>query len=71
MAALVLIGVAGWLAHMGPAFYLILALAGAQLAWQVHTLDLDDPGSCLVRFRSNREFGWLVFLALLAGKVGP
>jgi 4-hydroxybenzoate polyprenyltransferase len=70
-AALALIGVAGWLAEMGPGFYLILALAGAHLVWQVRTLDLDDPGSCLVRFRSNREFGWLVFLALLAGKVGP
>ena len=46
-------------------------LAGVQLAWQVRTLDLDDPVSCLVRFRSNREFGLLVFLALLAGKVGP
>jgi 4-hydroxybenzoate polyprenyltransferase len=70
-AALVLIAVAGSLADMGPAFYLMLALAGAHLAWQVHTLELDDPRSCLVRFRSNREFGWLVFLALLAGKAGP
>jgi 4-hydroxybenzoate polyprenyltransferase len=70
-AALALIGVAGWLAKMGPGFYPILALAGVHLAWQVHTLDLDDARSCLVRFRSNREFGWLVFLALLAGKVGP
>jgi 4-hydroxybenzoate polyprenyltransferase len=69
--ALVLIGAAGWLAQMGPGFYLVLALAGAQLAWQVRTLDLDAPTSCLVRFRSNREFGLLVFLALLAGKVGP
>src|SRR5918994_4127209 len=70
-AALALIGMAGWLAQMGPRLYLVLALAGAHLAWQVHTLDLDDPRSCLLRFRSNREFGALVFLALLAGKVGP
>ena len=69
-AALALIGVAGWLAQMGPGFYPILALAGVHLAWQVHTLELDDPGSCLARFRSNREFGGLVFLALLAGKIG-
>jgi 4-hydroxybenzoate polyprenyltransferase len=68
--ALVLIGVAGGLVDMGPGFYLLLIGAGAHLAWQVRTLDLDDPRSCLVRFRSNREFGWLVFLALLAGKVG-
>jgi 4-hydroxybenzoate polyprenyltransferase len=70
-AALALIGVAGWLAATGPGFYLVLALAGTHLAWQVHTLDLDDPRSCLLRFRSNREFGALVFLALLAGKVAP
>jgi 4-hydroxybenzoate polyprenyltransferase len=70
-AALALIGVTGWLAATGPGFYLVLALAGAHLAWQVHTLDLDDPRSCLLRFRSNREFGALVFLALLAGKVAP
>jgi 4-hydroxybenzoate polyprenyltransferase len=70
-AALALIGVAGWLAATGPGFYLVLALAGAHLAWQVHTLDLDDHRSCLLRFRSNREFGALVFLALLAGKVAP
>ena len=68
--ALTLIGVAGHLVDLGPGFYLLLPLAGAHLAWQVRTLDLDVPRSCLVRFRSNREFGWLVFLALLAGKVG-
>jgi 4-hydroxybenzoate polyprenyltransferase len=68
--ALVLIGVAGRLVDLGPGFYLMLIGAGAHFAWQVRTLDLDDPRSCLVRFRSNREFGWLVFLALLAGKVG-
>jgi 4-hydroxybenzoate polyprenyltransferase len=68
--ALVLIGVAGRLVGMGPGFYLLLIVAGAHLAWQVRTLDLDDPRSCLSRFRSNRQFGWLVFLALLAGKVG-
>jgi 4-hydroxybenzoate polyprenyltransferase len=46
-----------------------MVLAGVHLAWQVRTLDLDDPTSCLARFRSNRELGLLVCLALLAGKV--
>ncbi|HLT02057.1 MAG TPA: 4-hydroxybenzoate octaprenyltransferase [Geminicoccaceae bacterium] len=69
--ALGLIGVAGGLAGMRWGFFLVLVAAGAHLAWQVRTLELDDVRSCLVRFRSNREFGWLVFLALLAGKVGP
>ena len=70
-AALLLIGLAGWLVAMGPGFYLMLLLAGGHLVWQVRTLDLDDPMSCLARFRSNRAFGLLVFLALLAGKGLP
>jgi 4-hydroxybenzoate polyprenyltransferase len=69
--ALALIGAAGWLVAMGPGFYLMLVLAGGHLAWQVRTIDLDDPMSCLRRFRSNRELGLLVFAALLAGKVWP
>ncbi len=52
---------AGWL------FYPVLALAALHFAWQVRTLDIDDPASCLRRFRSNRELGVLVFAALLAG----
>jgi 4-hydroxybenzoate polyprenyltransferase len=70
VGALALIGLAGWLAAIGPGFYPMLGVAGCHLAWQIHTLDPDDPASCLARFRSNREFGLLVFLALLAGKVG-
>lgn len=70
-AALALLGVAGWLAGMAMSFYMVLSLAGAHLAWQVRTLDPDAPESCLARFRSNREFGLLVFVALLAGKGWP
>jgi len=46
-------------------FFLFLALAGAHLGWQVATLDINDPANCLKRFRSNRDFGALVLLALL------
>jgi 4-hydroxybenzoate polyprenyltransferase len=45
------------------AFFLALALASIQLAWQVATLDVADPVNCLARFKSNRLVGW----ALLAG----
>jgi 4-hydroxybenzoate polyprenyltransferase len=33
------------------------------------TLDVDDPVNCLARFRSNRDFGALVFAAILADMV--
>jgi 4-hydroxybenzoate polyprenyltransferase len=47
-------------------FFVGLALASVHLAWQIVTLNVDDPANCLQRFRSNRDFGALVFLALLA-----
>ena len=43
-----------------------LALAAAQLAWQVATLDTSDAANCLARFKSNRLVGWLLFGGLAA-----
>jgi 4-hydroxybenzoate polyprenyltransferase len=56
---------AGIMAGAGTAFLLGMIVAGAQLAWQVVTLDIDDAENCLARFRSNRDFGALVFAAIL------
>ena len=53
------------MAHAGTAFLLGMMAAAAQLAWQVATLDIDDPENCLKRFRSNRDFGALVLAAIL------
>ncbi|MFZ1105848.1 MAG: 4-hydroxybenzoate octaprenyltransferase [Hyphomicrobiaceae bacterium] len=64
--AVALWGVAGALAGAGPLFLLALALAAVQLAWQVRSLDIDDPGNCLVRFKSNRIVGWLLLGGLAA-----
>jgi 4-hydroxybenzoate polyprenyltransferase len=63
---ILLLGLAGAGAGAGWPYFIGLALGSAQLAWQIATLDIDDPANCLVRFRSNRDFGALVFLALLA-----
>jgi 4-hydroxybenzoate polyprenyltransferase len=68
--SLALLALSGALACTGPWFYPVLLLVGAHFAWQIRTLDLDDPPSGLARFRSNRELGLLVLLAILAGKVG-
>jgi 4-hydroxybenzoate polyprenyltransferase len=56
---------AGIMAHAGTAFMLLMLAAAGQLAWQVSTLDIDDPENCLERFRSNRDFGALVLGAIL------
>jgi 4-hydroxybenzoate polyprenyltransferase len=63
--AFLAITAAGIMAHAGMAFLLGMAAAAAQLVWQVATLNIDDPDNCLRRFRSNRDFGALVFGAIL------
>jgi 4-hydroxybenzoate polyprenyltransferase len=56
---------AGALAEAGLVFLFGMLLAGAQLAWQIITLDIDDAENCLSRFRSNREFAVMVFAAIV------
>jgi 4-hydroxybenzoate polyprenyltransferase len=59
----------GVMAHAGTAFLLAMIVPGAQLAWQVATLNIDDPENCLERFRSNRDFAALVFAAIFIDMV--
>jgi 4-hydroxybenzoate polyprenyltransferase len=68
---LAIIGViaAGGAAGAGLAFYVIVAAGAGHLVWQIVTLDIAEEKSCLSRFRSNRDFGAIVFAALVADMV--
>jgi 4-hydroxybenzoate polyprenyltransferase len=44
-----------------------LVAAGAHMARQIRTIDIDDPDQCLALFKSNSMVGWLIFLGLLGG----
>jgi 4-hydroxybenzoate polyprenyltransferase len=66
VGAVLLWGVAGAMAGARLVFFLALALAAVQLAWQVATLDSADPANCLSRFKSNQLVGWLLFVGLAA-----
>lgn len=57
---------AGLAAGAGWIFIACMACGAAHLAWQVATLDIGDSANCLARFRSNRDFGLIVFAALVA-----
>jgi 4-hydroxybenzoate polyprenyltransferase len=59
------ITLAGLLASAGFAFLIGMLLAGAQLTWQVVTLDIDDAENCLARFRSNRDFALIVLASIV------
>jgi 4-hydroxybenzoate polyprenyltransferase len=56
---------AGLLAGAEIVFLLGMGAAGSHLFWQVATLDTDDPENCRSRFRSNRDFGLIVFAAIM------
>ena len=63
--AVVLIGLAGLMAGGGVIFVLGLLAFGAHLAWQIVTVDIDDPAHCLKLFRANRDAGLILFGAML------
>jgi 4-hydroxybenzoate polyprenyltransferase len=56
---------AGWLAAVPWPYWLGLAAAAATLAWQIATLDIDDPAGCLRRFQASKWTGLLLFAGLL------
>ena len=66
--AIVLLGLSGWLAGLGPLFWPGLLLPAAFLAWQIRALDVHDPALCLRLFKLNRETGLAVAAAILLGQ---
>ncbi len=65
-AAVVLIGIAGLMAGGRVIFLIGLAAFAAHLAWQVKSLNIDDPAHCLMLFKSNRDAGLILFAGMLA-----
>ena len=68
-ATILLAAAAGMMAGLGAAFYVVLAVAAAMLAWQVATLAIDDTTRCGRLFRANRDVGLVVAAAIVAGRV--
>jgi 4-hydroxybenzoate polyprenyltransferase len=64
-AAVVLIGLAGFMAGGGFVFFLGIIAFAAHLAWQIVRIDIDDPAHCLMLFKSNRNAGLILFAAML------
>ena len=65
--AAVFAGAAGWVAGLGPAFWLGLVAYAAHLVWQVRRLRPDDTALALALFKSNREAGLILLAAVALG----
>jgi 4-hydroxybenzoate polyprenyltransferase len=70
LAALVLWSAAIWWIRPEPLAFVALVPAAIHFVWQVTTLRPDDADDALVKFRSNRFTGLLVFLACLTVGTG-
>jgi 4-hydroxybenzoate polyprenyltransferase len=64
-AATLLFAVSFWLAEANVVAFVGLGLGAAHLAWQVRTLDSENPERCLKLFRSNRDYGWILFSGIV------
>jgi 4-hydroxybenzoate polyprenyltransferase len=63
--AVALIAIAGLMAGGGLIFLLGLIAFAAHLTWQVMRLDINDTAHCLKLFKSNRDAGLILFVAML------
>jgi 4-hydroxybenzoate polyprenyltransferase len=55
------------MARLGPLSLPLLALFALHLVRQARSVRIDDPVGALILFRSNRDAGFLLFAALMAG----
>lgn len=62
-----LLGGTAWIAGLGPWTYAGLAALALHFAWQVRTVDIDDPRGCLAIFKANRDAGLIVAAAFALG----
>ena len=65
----VLLAATGWDAGLGWPYNVGVAAGAAHLTWQTAMIDFDDPRDCLAKFRSNRDFGLIMFAAIIAGRL--
>ena len=68
-AAIILLGVAMAMMKLSGYGIFALILPASLLARQIVKLDIDNPQQCLDLFKSNREVGLAVALAILIGQI--
>lgn len=61
--------VAGYLTGANPMLYAFLILTQLHFGWQLCRVELDNPRSCQIIFKSNIVLGGLVFLGFLAASL--
>ncbi|XP_024986959.1 4-hydroxybenzoate polyprenyltransferase, mitochondrial isoform X1 [Cynara cardunculus var. scolymus] len=63
------LALSGFNANIGWPYYVFLAGASGQLAWQIWTVDISSGADCSRKFVSNKWFGAIVFGGILIGRL--
>lgn len=63
------LALSGFNADIGWPYYVFLAAASGQLAWQIWTVDISSRADCNRKFVSNKWFGAIVFSGILFGRL--
>ena len=58
---------AGYMAHIGPAYYAGLLVVAGHCLWQIKSLKMEDGDNCLRLFKSNYHLGIILFISILSG----
>lgn len=69
LLAVVLAAATGLAAGLGPFFYAGLTVYALHLSWQTRRIRPDDGALALRLFKSNREAGFILLLAIILGSV--
>jgi 4-hydroxybenzoate polyprenyl transferase len=59
----------GYLALLGPGYYLGMCTALGHIAWQVWTVDINNMKDCGKKFDANKYTGMILLGAIVLGKV--
>ena len=59
----------GFNAGLGSAFYVGLSAVAGHYAWQIKTLNIDDPKRCWDLFTSNKYLGLMLMVAIVLGRL--
>jgi len=63
--AISLFAIAFWLAGASIPAFIALIFSAIHMAWQLRKLDIEDGDNCLLLFKSNSHFGWILFAGLM------
>jgi len=66
---ILLLFIVGREAELGFGYSIGLAVGAIHLLRQIRNLDIDNPDTCGAAFRSNRDFGLIIFAGIVGGQV--